>query len=42
VRTSGGRFRLTSGSALALRPTATDHDALIAELRALLQSLGTA
>ena len=42
VRTSGGRLRLTSGSALALRPTATDHDALIAELRALLQSLGTA
>ncbi|HKA29790.1 MAG TPA: transcription-repair coupling factor [Candidatus Binatia bacterium] len=42
VRTSAGRLRLTSGSALALRPVATDHDALIAELRTLLQSLATA
>ena len=41
VRTSKGRLRLTSGSALAVRPEATDHDALVAELRALLQSLGT-
>jgi transcription-repair coupling factor (superfamily II helicase) len=41
VRASGGRLRLTSGSALAVRPAATDHDAIIAELRALLQSLAT-
>jgi transcription-repair coupling factor (superfamily II helicase) len=41
VRASRGRLRLTSGSALAMRPEATDHDAVIAELRALLQSLGT-
>jgi hypothetical protein len=42
VRTSAGRLRLTSGSALALRPAATDHDALIAELRTLLHSLAAA
>jgi transcription-repair coupling factor (superfamily II helicase) len=41
VRSSGGRLRLTSGSALAVRPAATDHDALIAEVRTLLQSLAT-
>jgi hypothetical protein len=41
VRASKGRLRLTSGSALAMRPEAMDHDALIAELRALLQNLGT-
>ena len=41
VRGSTGRLRLTSGSALAIRPTATDHDGVIAEVRAVLQSLGT-
>jgi transcription-repair coupling factor (superfamily II helicase) len=39
VRGSAGRLRLTSGSALSVRPQATDHDGVIAELRALLQSL---
>ena len=42
VRGSGGRWRLLSGSALAVRPEATDHDGLIGELRALLQRLSTA
>jgi transcription-repair coupling factor (superfamily II helicase) len=41
VRGSKGRLRLTSGSALAIRPTATDHDGVITEVRAVLQSLGT-
>ena len=39
VRGSKDTLRLTSGSALAFRPSATDHDGVIAELRALLQSL---
>ena len=39
VRGSQGRLRLTSGSALAIRPTATDHDGVIAEVRAVCQSL---
>jgi transcription-repair coupling factor (superfamily II helicase) len=39
VRASTGRLRLTSGSALQVRPQATDHDGLIADLRALLQRL---
>jgi len=42
VRGSKGRLRLVSGSALAIRPTATDHDGLIAEVRTILQNLGTA
>jgi transcription-repair coupling factor (superfamily II helicase) len=45
VRGSKGRLRLTSGSALAIRPTAIDHDGVIEEVRAtcqgLLQSVGT-
>jgi transcription-repair coupling factor (superfamily II helicase) len=45
VRRSAGRLQLTSGSALAIRPTATDHDGVIAEVQAacqaLLQSVGT-
>jgi transcription-repair coupling factor (superfamily II helicase) len=41
VRGSAERLRLTSGSALAIRPTATDHDGVIAEVRAVLQNLGT-
>jgi transcription-repair coupling factor (superfamily II helicase) len=41
VRRSGGRLRLTSGSALAVRLAATDHDGVIAELRTLLQKLST-
>ena len=41
VRGDKARLRLTSGSALAFRPTATDHDGVIAELRQLLQTLGT-
>jgi transcription-repair coupling factor (superfamily II helicase) len=41
VRGSKGRLRLTSGSALAIRPTAADHDGVIAEVRAVLQSLST-
>jgi transcription-repair coupling factor (superfamily II helicase) len=42
VRRSKGRLRLTSGSALAIRPAASDHDGVIAEVRAVLQTLGTA
>jgi hypothetical protein len=42
VRGSKGRWRLLSGSALAVRPEATDHDGLIGELRALLQRLSAA
>src|SRR5262249_37673936 len=42
VRGSEGRLRLVSGSALAIRPTAPDHDGLIAEVRTILQNLGTA
>ena len=46
VRGSEGRLRLTSGSALAIRPTATDHDGRDRECEpsasaASLQSLGT-
>jgi transcription-repair coupling factor (superfamily II helicase) len=39
VQRSRGRLRLTSGSALEIRPTASDHDGLVAELRTLLQEL---
>jgi transcription-repair coupling factor (superfamily II helicase) len=42
VRGAKGRLRLTSGSALAFRPAAADHDGIVAELRELLQSLSTA
>src|SRR5262249_49351070 len=38
---SKGRLRLVSGSALAIRPTATDHDGLLAEVRTILQNPGT-
>jgi transcription-repair coupling factor (superfamily II helicase) len=41
VRGDKARLRLTSGSALSFRPAATDHDGVIAELRQLLQALGT-
>jgi transcription-repair coupling factor (superfamily II helicase) len=41
VRGSKERLRLTSGSALSIRPTATDHDGVITEVRAVLQTLGT-
>jgi transcription-repair coupling factor (superfamily II helicase) len=39
VQRERGRLRLTSGSALEIRPQAMDHDGLIAELRTLLQRL---
>jgi transcription-repair coupling factor (superfamily II helicase) len=42
VRGSEGRLRLTSGSALAIRPSATDHDGVIAEVRGVCQTLGHA
>src|SRR5438552_5325771 len=37
IRGSKGRLRMAGGSALEIRPVATDHDGLIAELRAHLQ-----
>ena len=42
VRESRGRMRLTSGSTLFVRPAASDHDGLIAELRTLLRGLAAA
>ena len=39
VRTSTGRLKLASGSALQVRTTAGDHDGVIAELREVLQAL---
>ena len=42
VRGTKGRARMTGGSALEIRPEATDHDGLIAELRAHLQRLSAA
>jgi transcription-repair coupling factor (superfamily II helicase) len=42
VRGSKGRARMTAGSALEIRPQATDHDGLVAELRAYLQRLSAA
>ncbi len=42
VRGSKGLARMAGGSALEIRPTATDHDGMIAELRAHLQRLSAA
>ena len=42
VKESRGRLRMTSGSALEVQPTATDHDGVIAELGTLLQKLSAA
>jgi transcription-repair coupling factor (superfamily II helicase) len=42
VRGCRGALKLTSGSALEMRVTATDHDGTIAELRTLLQRLAAA
>ena len=42
VRRSRGKLKLTSGSTLLVRPDATDHDGLVAELRTLLQGLAAA
>src|SRR5438477_12194029 len=42
IRGSKGRLRMTGGSALEIRPTATEHDGMIAELRAHLQRLSAA
>jgi transcription-repair coupling factor (superfamily II helicase) len=42
VHGSRGRLRVTPGSALEVRPQATDHDGVIAELRAVLQRLAAA
>ena len=42
IRGSKGRLRLVSESALLVRPEATDHDGLIAELASVLQKLPTA
>jgi transcription-repair coupling factor (superfamily II helicase) len=42
VQKSRGRLRLLSGSALEIRPEASDHDGLVAELRAHLQRLSAA
>jgi transcription-repair coupling factor (superfamily II helicase) len=39
---SKGLARMAGGSALEIRPTATDHDGMIAELRAHLQRLSAA
>ena len=39
VRGSKGRARMAGGSVLEIRPAATDHDGMIAELRAHLQRL---
>ncbi len=41
VRGTKGRLKLTSGSALVVQPQASDSDGIIAELRSLLQTLGT-
>jgi hypothetical protein len=42
VQRERDRFRLLSGEALELKPAATDHDGLIAELIALLRRLSAA
>jgi transcription-repair coupling factor (superfamily II helicase) len=42
VRGAKGRLRMAGESALEIRPAATDHDGLIAELRAHLQKLAAA
>jgi len=42
VRESKGRVRMAGGSALDMRIAASDHDGLIAELRAHLQKLASA
>jgi transcription-repair coupling factor (superfamily II helicase) len=42
IRGAKGRLRLVSESQLVVRPTATDHDGVIAELVAVLQKLATA
>jgi transcription-repair coupling factor (superfamily II helicase) len=42
VRSVKGRARMSGPSSLEIRPQATDHDGLIAELRAHLQKLATA
>jgi len=42
VQEGRGRLRMTSGSALEVRTSATDHDGVIAEVRALLQRLSAA
>jgi transcription-repair coupling factor (superfamily II helicase) len=42
IRGSRGRLKLTSGSTLVVAPEAADHDALVAELRALLQAIAAA
>src|SRR5262249_53743601 len=42
VRGSKSRARMTAGSALEIRPQASDHDGLIAELREHLQRLSAA
>jgi transcription-repair coupling factor (superfamily II helicase) len=42
IRGSKGRLRLASGSALVVRPDATDHDGVIAELTSVLQKLAAA
>jgi hypothetical protein len=41
VRGSKGRARMAGGTALEIRVEATDHDGLVAELRAHLQKLST-
>jgi len=42
IRGSKGRLRLASDSALLVRPEATDHDGVIAELASVLQKLASA
>jgi transcription-repair coupling factor (superfamily II helicase) len=42
VQRERARFRLVSGDALEVRPAATDHDGVIAELVALLRRLSAA
>jgi transcription-repair coupling factor (superfamily II helicase) len=42
IRGSKGRLRLVSESALLVRPEATDHDGVIAELASVLQKLASA
>ncbi len=41
VRGTNGRMRVTSGSALVVQPQTNDSDGIIAELRSLLQTLGS-
>jgi transcription-repair coupling factor (superfamily II helicase) len=41
VRGTKGQLKLTSSSTLVVQPQAADHDGVIAELRSLLQTLGT-